>query len=140
MAYFGMCYGININIDQPCVEEVTFSLGKTFPIIGARAGIRLQRKEIDDAVLFSNQHGIVNNFAAMIGEFAMSAWSPDYIPNKYMKAQMVVCNKLNLKPTNCVIFAQSNNPEHYQFNRGNDFTRLCISKLLKEEYERTETL
>ena len=93
MAYFGMCYGISINIDKPCVEEVTFSLGKTFPIIGARAGIRLQRKEIDDAVLFANQHGIVNNFGAMIGEFAMSAWGPDYIPNKYMKAHMVVCNK-----------------------------------------------
>ena len=67
MAYFGMCYGITIDLDRPCVEEVTFSLGKTFPIIGARAGIRLQRKEIDDAVLFANQHGIVNNFGAMIG-------------------------------------------------------------------------
>jgi hypothetical protein len=140
MAYFGMCYGIDIDVDKPCVEEVTFSLGKTFPIIGARAGIRLQRKEIDDAVLFANQHGIVNNFGAMIGEFAMSAWGPDYIPNKYMKTQWVVCNKLKLKPTSCVIFAQSNRTEHDQFNRGNDLTRLCISKLLVEEYERTKAL
>ena len=54
MAYFGMCYGINVNLDYPCVEEVTFSLGKTFPIIGARAGMRLQRVEFDDAVLFAN--------------------------------------------------------------------------------------
>ena len=137
MAYFGMCYGISINLDQPCVEEVTFSLGKTFPMIGARAGIRLQRTEIDDPVLFANQHGIVNNFGAMIGEYAMTCWSPDFIANKYMKAQLIVCNQLELKPTNCVIFAMSNHDDHNQFNRGNDLTRLCISKLLVEEYERT---
>tara|TARA_Y100001972_G_C7609091_1_gene305286 strand:- start:61 stop:975 length:915 start_codon:yes stop_codon:yes gene_type:complete len=137
MAYFGMCYGINIDLDSPCVEEVTFSLGKTFPIIGARAGIRLQREEIDDPVLFANQHGIVNNFGALIGEHAMRCWGPDYIANKYMKAQLIVCNKLELKPTNCIVFALSNHETHEQFNRGNDLTRLCISKLLVEEYERT---
>ena len=137
MAYFGMCYGITIDVDQPCVEEVTFSLGKTFPIIGARAGIRLQRTEIDDAVLFANQHGIVNNFGAIIGEHAMSCWGPDYIPSKYMKPQLIVCNKLEIKPTNCVIFGLSKHSEHLKFNRGNDLTRLCISKLLIEEYERT---
>ena len=54
MAYFGMCYGIQCKFRLSCVEEVTFSLGKTFPIIGARAGMRLQRVEFDDAVLFAN--------------------------------------------------------------------------------------
>ena len=137
MAYFGMCYGISVNLDYPCVEEVTFSLGKTFPIIGARAGMRLQRVQHDDAVLFANQHGIVNNFGAMIGQYAMECWGPDYIAEKYMKAQLIVCNKLELKPTNCVIFGLSNKVEDHKFNRGNDLTRLCISKLLVEEYERT---
>lgn len=141
MAYFGMCYNIDIDLDMPCIEEVTFSLGKTFPIIGARAGIRLQREVIDDAVLFANQHGIVNNFGAMVGQFAMEAWGPDYIPNKYMKDQLLVCNRLEVKPTNCIIFALSNKEEHKQFNRGNELTRLCISKLLVEEHDRrTKTL
>ena len=79
----------------------------------------------------------------MIGDIclAMDAWGPDYIPNKYMKAQMVVCNQLQIKPTNCVIFgSKQSGGEHDQFNRGNDLTRLCLSKLLVEEYERTETL
>ena len=136
MAYFGMCYNIDINLDMPCVEEVTFSLGKTFPIIGARAGIRLQRTEIDDAVLFANQHGIVNNFGAMIGQFAMEACGPDYIANKYMKDQLIICNQLELKPTNCIIFALTDKTEYEQFNRGNNLTRLCISKLLVEQHDR----
>ena len=54
-----------------------------------------------------------------------------------MKSQLIVCNKLEIKPTNCVIFGLSKHIEHYKFNRGNDLTRLCISKLLVEEYERT---
>ena len=99
--------------------------------------MRLQRKEVDDAVFFANQHGIVNNFGAMIGEYAMNCWGPDYIPGKYMKSQLIVCNKLELKPTKCVIFALSNKTEDFKWNRGSDLTRLCISKLLVEEYERT---
>lgn len=135
MAYFGMCSGININLDQPCIEEVTFSLGKTFPLIGARAGIRFQKEEIDDPVLFANQHGIVNNFAAMMGQFAMEVAGPDYIADKYKTAQINVCRKLDLKPTNCILFALSNKLSDKTYNRGNDLTRLCISKLIEEEYE-----
>lgn len=140
MAYFGMCQNIYIDLNAECIEEVTFSLGKTFPIIGARAGIRFQRKDHDDPVLFANQHGIVNNFASMIGTFAMEAWGADYIPMKYNLAQIAVCEKLHLEPTKCMIFGLSNQLSHNAWNRGNPKTRLCISKLLEEEYERTEVL
>jgi hypothetical protein len=130
-----MCSNININLDQPCIEEVTFSLGKTFPLIGARAGVRFQREEIDDPVLFANQHGIVNNFAAMMGQFAMEVAGPDYIADKYKSAQLEVCRKLNLTPTNCILFALSDKLSDKKYNRGNNLTRLCISKLIEEEYE-----
>jgi hypothetical protein len=134
MAYFGMCYGIQLDLTYSCIEEVTFSLGKTFPIIGMRAGIRFQRNEIDDPVLFANQNGIVNNFAGLLGIYLMKNYDPDFIPNKYIIAQTEVCNKLNIRPTKCVIFALSNSIKHKQFNRGNPLTRLCISKLLEEQY------
>jgi len=135
MAYFGMCYDIDVNLDYSCIEEVTFSLGKTFPLIGMRAGIRFQRESIDDPVLFANQHGIVNNFAAMIGHFAMNCAGADYVPKKYKSSYLTVCKNLNLIPTNCVLFALSPHEEHKEFNRGNELTRLCVSKLVEEEYE-----
>ena len=86
-------------------------------------------------MLFANQHGIVNNFAAMVGQFAMECAGPDYIVDKYKQAQTEVCNKLNLIPTKCILFALSDKEEDKQYNRGNNLTRLCISKLVKEEQE-----
>ena len=56
----------------------------------------------------------------------------DYIAEKYMKHN-ALCVILELKPTNCVIFGLSNKVEDMKFNRGNDLTRLCISKLLVQK-------
>lgn len=128
MAYFGMCHDIEIDLSHKCIEEVTFSLGKTFPIIGARAGIRLQKTDIDDAVLFANQHGIVNNFGAMIGLTCIENWDSDYIVRKHKDTQLKVCDTLGVEPTKCIIFATSKNEVWAPLNRGNESSRLCIAK------------
>jgi len=128
MAYFGMCYNIEIDLSHKCIEEVTFSLGKTFPIIGARAGIRLQKQEVDDAVLFANQHGIVNNFGAMIGLTCIENWDSDYIVRKYIETQLEVCSMLEVEPSKCIIFATSEKDLWQPLNRGNKSSRLCISE------------
>ena len=48
MVYFGTCVNIDIDTERyPAIEEIVFSLGKTF-IIGARAGIRSQKVLTDD--------------------------------------------------------------------------------------------
>jgi len=135
MAYFGMCSNINIDLSHKCIEEVTFSLGKTFPVIGARAGIRFQRDEIDDPVIFANQNGIVNNFACKIGVFCMLNWSPDYIPVKYYDAYYAMCLHNDLEVTNCVLFATSMDAKYESINRGNRRTRLCVSNFLLENYD-----
>ena len=44
MAFFGTTGGLEVNIDFPCVTDVTFSLSKTFPIAHARAGMRLKTR------------------------------------------------------------------------------------------------
>ena len=137
MAYFGMCHDIEIDLTHKCIEEVTFSLGKTFPIIGARAGIRLQKKQVDDAVLFANQHGIINNFGALIGLTCVESWTSDYIVAKYKQSQLTVCNALNVKPSKCIIFATSEEELWAPLNRGNKSSRLCIAKDIEIEYDYT---
>jgi len=131
MAYFGMCYGLNINVDQPCVEEVTFSLGKTFPLIGARAGIRFQKEEIDDPVLFTNQHGIVNNFAAMVGQFALEIAGPDYIVDKYKQTQIEFCKLTNTQPSSTVLFGLGGD-DWKEYNRGSITNRLSFHNFLNK--------
>jgi len=138
MAYFGMCVNLDVDLNYRCIEEVTFSLGKTFPIIGARAGIRLQRQNVDDPVLFANQNGIVNNFACKIGNFCMLNYSPDYIPLKYYDAYYSLCVHNDIQITNCVVFGLSANQKYSEINRGNKQTRLCLSKYVLENYEQLE--
>ncbi len=128
MAYFGMCHDIEIDLSHKCIEEVTFSLGKTFPIIGARAGMRLNKKEVDDAVLFANQHGIVNNFGAMIGLTCIETWDSDYIVRKYKDTQLQVCDILDVDASKCIIFATSEDETWQTLNRGNKSSRLCIAE------------
>ena len=128
MAYFGMCHDIEIDLSHKCIEEVTFSLGKTFPIIGARAGMRLQKTDVDDPVLFANQHGIVNNFGAMIGLTCIESWDSDFIVRKYKDTQLQVCDALGVEATKCIIFATSEKEEWQTLNRGNKSSRLCIAE------------
>ena len=135
-AYFGMCYDINIDLNYKCIEEVTFSLGKTFPVIGSRCGVRYQREDVDDAVKFANQHGIVNTFGALIGLHCIEQYSADFITTKYRAVQQRVCDDLGIDATNCILFATSGDNKYSDYNRGNDTTRLCLSKLLQEEYDR----
>ena len=135
-AYFGMCYDMDIDLNYSCIEEVTFSLGKTFPVIGSRCGVRFQRTEIDDAVTFANQHGIVNNFGALVGLHCIEQYTADFIATKYRAVQQRVCDALGVDPTNCILFATSSNDKYSAYNRGNSTTRLCISKQIQDEYDR----
>ena len=138
MAYFGMCHDIEIDLSHKCIEEVTFSLGKTFPIIGARAGIRLQKREVDDAVLFANQHGIVNNFGALFGLTCIENWDSDYIVRTCKDTQLQVCDSLGVEPSKCIIFATSDKDEWAPLNRGNKTSRLCIAHDIEQQYDKTD--
>jgi hypothetical protein len=134
LAYFGTTTDIELDLTDPiynCVEDVVFSLGKTFPLIGARPGIRFQRTVTDDAVYFANQHGIVNNFACVAGIYAMNNFSADYIYNKYANTAEAVANALDATLSKSVLFATSLMPRYDSIKRvEHEPTRLCISNLI----------
>ena len=47
-AYFGTCKGISFDFNQACIQVITFSLSKIFPVVYARIGMRLTRNYDDD--------------------------------------------------------------------------------------------
>ena len=83
---------------------------------------------VDDAVLFANQHGIVNNFGAMIGLTCIETWDSDYIVRKYKDTQLQVCDILDVDASKCIIFATSEDETWQTLNRGNKSSRLCIAE------------
>ena len=139
LAYFGTTSNLDITLNYNCVEEVTFSLGKTFPIIGARAGIRFQKTEIDDAINFANQSGIVNNFACLLGNHALSEFSPDYIWKKYASIAEKIADMLSAGTTQSAIFLTSTDEKWSTLRRApenDERARLCISNILLQEYNK----
>ena len=133
-AYFGTTTDLHVDLSDSiydCVEDVSFSLGKTYPLIGARPGIRFQRKLTDDAVFFANQNGIVNNFACVSGILAMNKFDADYIYNKYHERAEDIAYILNATVSCSTIFLTSMDTKWNSINRvEHEQTRLCISNLL----------
>ena len=129
-AYFGACRGISFDFNQACIQAITFSLSKIFPVVYARIGMRLTRNYDDDTLDIYNMKNLsyINRHSASIGELLVEKFSPDFIPNKYEKLQKSYCKKLNLKESNTVLLGLGE-AGLKQFNRGDKWNRLCLSGL-----------
>jgi hypothetical protein len=129
-AYFGICSGIEFNLDHDCITDLTFSLSKTFPVPHLRIGMRLTRTDDDDALLVMNKTDYVNRLSCFVGVELLENFSPDMIYTRYQKSQLELCNKLGVTPSKCVIFGIDESNQYPQYNRGGVTNRLCLSKYL----------
>lgn len=132
-AYFGMCSGIDFDFSSYVVEDVCFSLSKTFPVGNLRIGARFSRDEyMDDVLNRYNQDEYVNNLSAEIGLRFISAFSPDYIYDKFKDDQISLCALLEVQPSSCVIFGVDSTSRFSELNRGGETNRLCLSEELSD--------
>lgn len=129
-AYFGICSGINFNLNHDCITDVTFSLSKTFPVPHLRIGMRLTRTDDDDALLVMNKTDYVNRLSCAVGVELLENFSPDTIYDRYHTAQLKLCDELGVTPSRCVIFGIDESNSYPQYNRGGKTNRLCLSKYL----------
>lgn len=132
-AYFGICSGINFNVDYDCITDITFSLSKTFPVPHLRIGMRLTRSDDDDTLLVTNKTQYVNRLSVAVGLELIRMWEADYIPNVYANTQKEFCDTLKITPSNCVIFGVDTTKKWQQYNRGGLTHRLCFAKYLHKK-------
>lgn len=128
-AYFGICNDIIFDFNYSCITDVTFSLSKTFPVAHARIGMRLTRTNDDDPLFVSHSNGYVNRYAAHLGMSFLRSFGPDYIFNKYRKKQINFCNRLEVTPSQTVLFGIGGK-EWNAYNRGRETNRLSFHKYL----------
>jgi hypothetical protein len=132
-AYFGICSGIEFDLDYDCITDLTFSLSKTFPVPHLRIGMRLTRTDDDDALLVTNKTQYVNRLSVAVGLELMQMWNADVIPNLYADTQKEFCKALEVDPSDCVIFGIDTTKKWQQYNRGAATNRLCFAKYLHEK-------
>lgn len=129
LAYINISNLMNINLNYNCIKTITTSLSKVFPIEHYRIGIRFDRDYIDDTLNAYNQNNYVNLYSVHIGHSFIKKFSNDWLYKKYQAAQLSICKKLNVKPSDCVIFGLADQGYFDEYHRGGSVNRLCFSRI-----------
>jgi hypothetical protein len=127
-AYYGIAKDLNFDFsDYTCIEDITFSLSKAFYNGNKlRAGIRYTKEFKDDNIDIMNEWGQMNHLGAYVGTKLLEKFPPDYAMNKFRERQLEYCEKNNLEPSDCVVFAFGGD-KYKELNRGTEVNRLCLA-------------
>lgn len=133
LAYWGIAKDLKINLQQyPCISEIACSLSKPFwKLETHRVGIRFSKEYLDDGISMLNEVKMANSFSMSLGVWFMNKFNNSYNWRRYGDRYYDVCDKMNLKTTNTVIFGLGDKSRHLDYNRGleNNY-RICISENL----------
>jgi Aminotransferase class I and II len=103
--YYPISSGIDLNLNHPSIDTVAFSLSKAFPIANLRIGVRYTKPGIEDGQTLHDTINYNNSLSSYIGLSLIQKFSADYIYKTYRSHQHQVCEKLNLTPSQTVLFA-----------------------------------
>lgn len=129
MAYINLTDIKEINLDFDCIETITTSLSKYFPVENLRIGMRMERQEYDDPMVAYNQNNYVNLQSVNIGHQLIKKFDAHWLHKKYKTQQEEICKELNVKPSESVIFGLADKGLFDEYNRGGKQNRLCFSRV-----------
>lgn len=115
--YYHLSGNVKIDVSSTCIDTVSFSLSKAFPVANLRIGIRYTRNIVDGQKLHDNIN-YNNNLSAYIGLKIIDKFPSDYMYNKYRAKQQAVCDYFGLVPGDSVMFAVGNS-DWDQYSRRN---------------------
>jgi hypothetical protein len=124
--WFGMCSGIDFDFTYPCIEDVVFSLSKTFPVNKLRIGCRFSKPYCDGLTVY-REHEYTNFYLQHIAMDLLAQFTSDYMFNKYHLKQLKLCKQLQVTPSPVVNLAWGSGENWTYLNRGGPFNRLCLS-------------
>jgi hypothetical protein len=130
-AYFGISYDVVYDLTWPCIQDVALSLSKNFSPVGFRLGMRFTRSFVDDGVssglVVADIFDRVNSYISIQ---ILKNFMHDEFLRPYKKGQIMVCDQLELVPTNTVTLALDPTMRK-EFQKG-DFYRVCITEELSQ--------
>ena len=130
--YYSNCKGINFDFNHKCIEAISFSLSKAFPVSRLRIGMRLTKTDDDDPLFFLNKLGLINRVSAYIGLELIKKFKFDYIYKKYEQVQKYHCKKMSITPSQIVNLGLGGK-KWSEYNRGGKLNRLCLSSLYENK-------
>lgn len=131
MAYLNLTESFIIDLSYKCIQTVTTSLSKVFPVETHRIGIRMNRHSVDDTLsAYCNQATpYVNTTSVYLGHQLIQQYDNVWLYYKYRQQQDELCAQLNVVASDCVIFGIDDRDAYTEYNRGSHTNRLCFSRL-----------
>lgn len=123
--YSPLVTNMSFNFDHPCIEYISFSLSKVFPVGHLRIGMRLSKNDDDDQLFVYKSFNYKNRLSMKIGLDLIKKFNHDYISSKYYQKQKAICNKLRLSETKVVNLVLGDK-RWKQYKRAK-WNRMCIS-------------
>lgn len=133
MAYINTSEGININLEHDCIEALTTSLSKVFPLGYVRVGMRMKKNNIDDGLDMTTSSDWVNKLGIGISNYVLEKFDSNFLTHKYRQQQIDMCEQLDISVSKSVIFGIDHNKKYDEYNRGFTTNRLCLSKHFQTE-------
>jgi len=129
MAYISISDLTELDLSHPCIQVITSSLSKVFPVEHHRIGIRMRREFDDDTMAAYNSNGYVNQHSVNIGYHMIDNFSNSWLIDRYREKQKEICRELGVDISPCVIFGIDRNNRFPEYNRGTETNRLCFSRV-----------
>lgn len=95
---------VDIDLSAECIQQITFSFSKTFPVQCAKIAIRMCKEKPSDPMQMSNDENICNRLSAGLALDIIKKFPIDYNVDKYLEKQTYWCKKLKLVQTPVVHF------------------------------------
>ena len=128
LAYINLAKGLSFNVDYRCVDTITTSLSKAFPVAHWRIGLRMQQVNVDDTLDAYQMNSYINTHSVNVGHSIIKNYAPTYSYDKFRPEQLIKCIDLGLTPSQSFIFGIDYNNKYPQYNRGRNTNRLCFAK------------
>jgi hypothetical protein len=116
-AYLGLVKPTSI--DASIFDTASFSFSKSLAIPYNRISLLFSKKEIPSLVIM-NKLGYVNLAGVKLATYLLENIDPNYWWSTYGSKLDVLCNKHNLRKTDCILFAY------------NDTQRISLAEYWKE--------
>jgi len=95
---------VDIDLSADCIDQITFSFSKTFPVQCAKIAVRMCKTKPKDPMQMSNDENICNRLSAGLALEIIKKFPVDYNVDKYLKRQKYWCDHLGLAQTKVVHF------------------------------------
>lgn len=132
-AFFGACSDLEVNVNQPCIDTVAFSLTKGLATNDYRSGIVFSKRHKQDTTLDVQniwQNSVHLNVA--MGLQLMKQFGPDTLVEVYKEKQISVCKSLGLEPSNTIHLA-TGDEKWNDYSRDGVYNRVNIRNMLGQQ-------